>query len=150
MNIRRVQLVLCIALSLLLSACSSPSPLAVLENGSCTDGQKVLVEKHISSQIAAISAQDFTSAYSFAAPTFRASIELEQFELIIKSQYQVLIANQGVSFGDCLVKESQFRQEVEVDGALQDAKLAYLLEVDQLKLGVIAASILRRETDLKI
>jgi hypothetical protein len=33
---------------------------------------------------------------------------------------------------------------------MQDAKLAYLLEVDQLKLGVIAASILRRETDLKI
>ena len=70
--------------------------------------------------------------------------------MIIKSQYQVLIANQGVSFGDCLVKESQVRQEVEVDGALQDAKLAYVLEVDQLKLGVIAASILRRETDLKI
>ena len=150
MRKHRVQVVFCLVFALLLSGCSSPSPLEVLENGNCTDGQKVLVEKHISSQIAAISAQDFAAAYSFAAPTFRASIELEQFELIIKSQYQVLIANQGVSFGDCLVKESQVRQEVEVDGALQDAKLAYVLEVDQLKLGVIAASILRRETDLKI
>ena len=150
MRNHRVRVVICLVLPLVLSGCSSPSPLEVLENGNCTDGQKVLVEKHISSQIAAISAQDFAAAYSFAAPTFRASIELEQFELIIKSQYQVLISNQGVSFGDCLVKESQFRQEVEVDGALQDAKLAYVLEVDQLKLGVIAASILRRETDLKI
>ena len=150
MRTHRERVVFCLVLPLLLSGCSTPSPLEVLENGNCTDGQKVLVEKHISSQIAAISAQDFVSAYSFAAPTFRASIELEQFELIIKAQYQVLISNQGFTFGNCLVEESQFRQEVEVDGALQDAKLAYVLEVDQLKLGVLAASILRNETDLKI
>lgn len=150
MRNHRVRVVFCLVLALLLSGCSSPSPLEVLENGNCTDGQKVLVEKHISSQIAAISAQDFVSAYSFAAPTFRASIELEQFELIIKAQYQVLISNQGFTFGNCLVEDSQFRQEVEVNGALQDAKLAYVLEVDQLKLGVLAASILRNETDLKI
>jgi uncharacterized protein YcfL len=150
MRKHRVRVVFCLVFALLLSGCSSPSPLEVLENGNCTDGQKVLVEKHISSQIAAISAQDFVSAYSFAAPTFRASIELEQFELIIKAQYQVLISNQGFTFGNCLVEESQFRQEVEVNGALQDAKLAYVLEVDQLKLGVLAASILRNETDLKI
>ena len=150
MRNHRVRVVFCLVLPLVLSGCSSPSPLEVLENGNCTDGQKVLVEKHISSQIAAISAQDFTAAYSFAAPTFRASIELEQFELIIKAQYQVLISNQGFTFGNCLVEDSQFRQEVEVNGALQDAKLAYVLEVDQLKLGVLAASILRNETDLKI
>jgi uncharacterized protein YcfL len=150
MRKHRVRVVFCLVFALLLSGCSSPSPLEVLENGNCTDGQKVLVEKHISSQIAAISAQDFVAAYSFAAPTFRASIELEQFELIIKAQYQVLISNQGFTFGNCLVEDSQFRQEVEVNGALQDAKLAYVLEVDQLKLGVLAASILRRETDLKI
>jgi uncharacterized protein YcfL len=150
MRNHRVRVVFCLVLALLLSGCSSPSPLEVLENGNCTDGQKVLVEKHISSQIAAISAQDFVSAYSFAAPTFRASIELEQFELIIKAQYQVLISNQGFTFGNCLVEDSQFRQEVEVNGALQDAKLAYVLEVDQLKLGVLAVSILRNETDLKI
>lgn len=150
MRNHRVRVVICLVLPLLLSGCSSPSPLEVLENGNCTDGQKALVEKHISSQIAAISAQDFVSAYSFAAPTFRASIELEQFELIIKAQYQVLISNQGFTFGNCLVEDSQFRQEVEVNGALQDAKLAYVLEVDQLKLGVLAASILRNETDLKI
>jgi predicted component of type VI protein secretion system len=150
MRKHRVRVVFCLVLPLVLSGCSSPSPLEVLENGNCTDGQKVLVEKHISSQIAAISAQDFVAAYSFAAPTFRASIELEQFELIIKAQYQVLISNQGFTFGECLVEESQFRQEVEVNGALQDAKLAYVLEVDQLNLGVLAASILRNETDLKI
>ena len=150
MRNHRVRVVICLVLPLLLSGCSSPSPLEVLENGNCTDGQKALVEKHISSQIAAISAQDFVAAYSFAAPTFRASIELEQFELIIKAQYQVLISNQGFTFGNCLVEDSQFRQEVEVNGALQDAKLAYVLEVDQLKLGVLAASILRNETDLKI
>ena len=150
MSKRSERLVLCLAFSLLLSACSSPSPLAVLENGNCTDDQKALVEKHISSQIAAISAQDFATAYSFAAPSFRRSIDLEQFELIIKAQYRVLISNQGVTFGTCLIEESAIRQNVEVDGALQDAELAYVLEVDQLKLGVIAASILSGESDLKI
>lgn len=150
MSSRRVIVLLCLIVPLLLSACSSPSPLAVLENGNCTEGQKALVEKHISSQIAAISSQDFATAYSFAAPSFRRSIDLEQFELIIKGQYKVLISNQGVTFGTCLIEESAIRQEVEVDGALQDAKLAYVLEVNELKLGVIAASFLRGGSDLKI
>ena len=55
-----------------------------------------------------------------------------------------------MTFGGCLIEESAIRQNVEVDGALQDAELAYVLEVDQLKLGVIAASILSGESDLKI
>jgi hypothetical protein len=60
----------------------------------------------------------------------------------------VLISNKGFSFDECLVNDGQIRQKVSVTGALQDAKLSYLLEVDQLKLGVIAASIVNEDANL--
>ena len=148
MRIRMVQVVACITISLLLSACSTPSPLETLADGPCTDDQKVLTQTHITAQINAIAAEDFVTAYTFAAPSFRESIDLEQFELIIKAQYRVLISNKGFSFDECLVNDGQIRQQVSITGALQDAKLSYLLEVDQLKLGVIAASIINEDANL--
>jgi hypothetical protein len=148
MRIPGVQVVVYLAFSLLLSACSTPSPLETLADGPCTEDQKVLTQTHISAQINAIAANDFATAYTFAAPSFRESIDLEQFELIIKAQYRVLISNKGFSFDDCLVSDGQIRQQVSITGALQDAKLSYLLEVDQLKLGVIAASIINEDANL--
>jgi hypothetical protein len=148
MRIPMVQVVACLTISLLLSACSSPSPLETLADGPCTDDQKVLAQTHISAQINAIAANDFATAYTFAAPSFRESIELEQFELIIRAQYRVLISNKGFSFEECLINDGQIRQKVSVTGALQDVKLSYLLEVDQLKLGVIAASIINEDANL--
>lgn len=148
MRIPGVQVVVYLAFSLLLWACSNPSPLETLADGPCTEDQKVLTQTHISAQINAIAANDFATAYTFAAPSFRESIDLEQFELIIKAQYRVLISNKGFSFDDCLVSDGQIRQQVSITGALQDAKLSYLLEVDQLKLGVIAASIINEDANL--
>lgn len=148
MRKRRVQATLLLAISLLLSACSSPSPFEALIDGPCTDDQKVLTQTHISAQINAIAAEDFVTAYSFAAPSFRESIDLEQFELIIRAQYRVLISNQGFSFDGCLIDGGQIRQQVSVMGVLQDAKLSYLLVVDELKLGVVAASIIDAEANL--
>ena len=148
MRIPGAQVVVYLAISLLLSACSTPSPLETLADGPCTEDQKVLAQTHISAQINAIAANDFATAYTFAAPSFRESIDLEQFELIIKAQYRVLISNKGFSFDDCLVSDGQIRQQVSITGALQDAKLSYLLEVDQLKLGVIAASIINEDANL--
>ena len=143
-----VQVVACLTISLFLSACSTPSPLETLADGPCTDDQKVLTQTHITAKINAIAAEDFVTAYTFAAPSFRESIDLEQFELIIKAQYRVLISNKGFSFDECLVSDRQIRQQVAITGALQDAKLSYLLEVDQLKLGVIAASIINEDANL--
>jgi hypothetical protein len=150
MRIPGVQVVMYLAFSLLLSACSTPSPLETLADGPCTEDQKVLAQTHISAQINAIAANDFATAYTFAAPSFRKSIDLEQFELIIRAQYRVLISNKGFSFDECLVSDGQIRQQVSITGALQDAKLSYLLEVDQLKLGVIAASIINEDANLNI
>jgi hypothetical protein len=148
MRIPGVQVVMYLVFSLLLSACSTPSPLETLADGPCTEDQKVLAQTHISAQINAIAANDFATAYTFAAPSFREVIDLEQFELIIRAQYRVLISNKGFSFDDCLVSDGQIRQQVSITGALQDAKLSYLLEVDQLKLGVIAASIINEDANL--
>lgn len=143
-----VSLSLSLIFSLLLTACSSPSPLQVLSDGPCSDEQSVLAQTHISAQINALAGEDFVTAYTFAAPSFRESIDLEQFELIIRAQYRVLITNQGFSFDDCLIAGGEIRQQVSVNGALQDAKLAYRLTVDELKLGVVAASIIDPEANL--
>ena len=138
---------LCITL---LSACSSPAPLSNLIDGSCTPKQQVLVEKHISGQVAALSKEDFKTAYSFAAPSFQKSVSLEYFELIIKAQYGFLIANNGVEFGGCTIKNMEINQEVTIKGRLQTPKLSYVLKVDGEKLGVISALISGEDSTLKL
>ena len=90
----------CLAL-VLLSACSTSSPFKSLTAGACSCEQKQLVDDHISSQISAISKQDWPLAYSFAAKSFQDSIDLTSFEVIITDSYSFLIDNQGITFGGC-------------------------------------------------
>ena len=61
---------------ILLTACSASSPFKSLTAGPCSGEQKQLVDDHISSQISAISKQDWPLAYSFAAKSFQDSIDL--------------------------------------------------------------------------
>lgn len=133
-----------------LSGCSTPEPLANLIDGDCTKSQKVLVEKHISDQVAALSIEDFKKAYTFAAPSFQSSVSLGDFELIIKAQYGFLISNNGVEFAECAVADGEIKQEVTIKGRLQSPKLSYILTVDGEKLGVISALIAGEDSTLKI
>lgn len=126
---------------ILLTACSTSSPFKSLTAGPCSGEQKQLVSAHISSQISAISQQDWPLAYSFAAKSFQDSIDIFSFEVVITGSYPMLINNQGVNFGKCEIKNSSIFQEVTVNSSNEKSELLYkLTSVDQ-KLGVEAANI---------
>ena len=137
----------CLAL-VLLSACSTSSPFKSLTAGSCSGEQKQLVDDHISSQISAISKQDWPLAYSFAAKSFQDSIDLTSFEVIITDSYSFLIDNQGITFGECEIKDTSIFQELTVNSGSEKSELLYkLTSVDQ-KLGVEAANIIEQSSAL--
>jgi uncharacterized lipoprotein YajG len=137
----------CLAL-VLLSACSTSSPFKSLTAGVCSGEQKQLVDDHISSQISAISKQDWPLAYSFAAKSFQDSIDLTSFEVIITDSYSFLIDNQGITFGGCEIKEDKIFQEVTVNSSNGKIDLSYRLSTVDEKLGVEAANLAEQSTAL--
>jgi hypothetical protein len=132
----------------LLSACSTSSPFKSLTAGVCSGEQKQLVSAHISSQISAISKQDWPLAYSFAAKSFQDSIDLTSFEVIITDSYSFLIDNQGITFGGCEIKEDKIFQEVTITSSDDKSELSYRLSLVEEKLGVEAASLVEQSPTL--
>jgi uncharacterized lipoprotein YajG len=132
----------------LLSACSTSSPFKSLTAGACSSEQKQLVDDHISSQISAISKQDWPLAYSFAAKSFQDSIDLTSFEVIITDSYSFLIDNQGITFGGCEIKEDKIFQEITVNSSNGKIDLSYRLSTVDEKLGVEAANLAEQSTAL--
>ncbi|MEY2815102.1 MAG: hypothetical protein RIS05_850 [Actinomycetota bacterium] len=134
---RKVALLLITVVTL--SACAAPTELEAFSDGRCTATDSQLIEDHITGQINAMSSDDWEKAYSFAAPGFRESVSLEEFTAVIILQYQMLINNQKVSFGDCEILNSQITQKVSVTSDNQIFDLIYSLSVIDGKLGVEAA-----------
>lgn len=133
---------------ILLTACSTSSPFKSLTAGPCSGEQKQLVSAHISSQISAISKQDWPLAYSFAAKSFQDSVDIFSFEVVIIGSYPMLINNQGITFGKCEIKDTSIFQEVTVNSGSEKSELLYkLTSVDQ-KLGVEAANITEQSSAL--
>jgi hypothetical protein len=136
-------LITCLAL-VLLSACSTSSPFKSLTAGPCSGEQKQLVSAHISSQISAISKQDWPLAYSFAAKSFQDSVDLTSFEVIITDSYSFLIDNKGITFGECEIKDGKIFQEVTITSSGDNSELSYRLSLVEEKLGVEAASLVEQ------
>ena len=133
---------------ILLTACSTSSPFKSLTAGACSGEQKQLVSAHISSQISALSKQDWPLAYSFAAKSFQDSVDIFSFEVVIIGSYPMLINNQGITFGKCEIKDTSIFQEVTVNSGSEKSELLYkLTSVDQ-KLGVEAANIIEQSSAL--
>ena len=137
----------CLAL-LLISACSTSAPFKSLTAGLCSGEQKQLVGDHISSQISAISKQDWPLAYSFAAKSFQDSVDIFSFEVIITGSYPMLINNQGITFGKCEIKDTSISQEVTVNSGSEKSELLYRLTSVNQKLGVEAANIIEQSSAL--
>ena len=132
----------------LLSACSTSSPFKSLTAGPCSGEQKQLVSAHISSQISAISKQDWPLAYSFAAKSFQDSIDLTSFEIIITDSYSFLIDNKGITFGECEIKDDKIFQEVTITSSDDKSELSYRLSLVEEKLGVEAANLVEQSPTL--
>ena len=132
----------------LLTSCSKEAPFQSLQDGLCSDNQQTLVSDHISSQISAISKQDWPLAYSFAAKSFQDSVDLTSFERIISRSYQILINNKEITFGKCQIENSGFFQEVIVNSSYEKVELLYRLSLVDQKLGVQAADITEQSSVL--
>ena len=133
---------------ILLTACSTSSPFKSLTAGPCSGEQKQLVGDHISSQISAISKQDWPLAYSFASKSFQDSVDILSFEVIITGSYPMLINNQGLTFSKCEIKDSSVFQAVTVNSGNQKSELLYRLSAVDEKLGVEAANIMEQSAAL--
>jgi len=138
----------CLAM-VLLSACSTSAPFKSLMAGPCSDKQKQLVDDHISSQISAISKQEWPLAYSFAAKSFQDSIDIKSFEVIITDSYSYLIDNKGITFGECEIKDDRILQEVTVISNEDKSELSYRLSAVEEKLGVEAANLVEQSPALR-
>ncbi len=143
----KTQPLTCLAL-LLLSACSTSAPFQSITAGPCSSEQKQAVNEHISSQISAISKQDWPLAYSFASKSFQDSIDIFSFEVIITGSYPMLINNQGWTFSKCEIKDSSVFQAVTVNSGNEKSELLYKLSLIDQKLGVEAANIMDQSAAL--
>ena len=132
-----------------LSACSTSAPFKSLMAGPCSDKQKQLVTDHISSQVSAISKQDWPLAYSFASKSFQESIDVKSFEVIITDSYPFLINNEGLTFGECEIKEDRIFQEISTISGDTKLTLSYRLSAVDEKLGVEAANRVEQGESLK-
>ena len=127
------------AVVLLLAGCSQKAPLEDLADGNCTGPVAELVDKHISGQIDALADKDWDLAHSFASDNFQANVPIDDFILIIGTQYGMLIENKGYQFNECTVAGNTIKQEVSVLSGEQKFSLTYNLTVNGSTLGVESA-----------
>jgi hypothetical protein len=137
----------CFAL-ITLTGCTQTVTFDEMADGKCSDGQGRLVQDHISGQINAFSSEEWESAYSFASPGFQEAVSLEQFIYVIRSQYQMLIDNEGVEFGSCTIASESIAQEVSVTSRRENFQLTYDLSYGQGKLGIDSASLTLSEPQI--
>jgi len=142
-------IVACVSVSLLVG-CSQKSDLADLADGKCTSAVAALVDKHISGQIDALADKDWELAHSFASENFQANVTVDDFILIIGTQYGMLIENKGYQFNECTVVGNTIKQEVSVLSGEQEFTLTYNLTVNESALGVESAVVSEFVSQLNI
>ena len=136
--------------ALLLVGCSQNSALEDLADGKCTSAVADLVDKHISGQIDALAEKNWELAHSFASENFQANVSVDDFILIIGTQYGMLIENKGYEFNECTVADNTIKQEVSVLSGEQEFTLTYNLTVNESTLGVESAVVSEFVSQLNI
>lgn len=128
----------CLAL-VTLTGCTQAVTFGELADGACTDSQGRLVQEHIGAQITALSREDWESAYSYASSGFREVVTLDQFILVIGTEYQMLIKSEAIEYGSCAVDSETITQEVRVTNREVNFQLRYELSYIEQTLGIESA-----------
>jgi hypothetical protein len=142
-------IVACVSV-LLLAGCAQSDPFEDLADGNCTGAVAALVDKHISGQIDALADKNWELALSFASENFQANVSVDDFILIIGTQYAMLIENKGYEFNECTVVGNTIKQEVSVLSGEQEFTLTYNLTVNESALGVESAVVSEFVSQLNI
>ena len=139
----------CFAL-LTLTGCAQTLTFGEVADGPCTDSQGRLVQEHIGAQIAALSREDWEDAYSYASSGFREVVSLDQFILVIGTQYQMLITSESTQYGSCTVSNKTITQDVRVTSQRENFQLRYELSYIEQTLGVESASVVLSDLPINI
>jgi hypothetical protein len=94
--------------------------------------------------------KDWELAHSFASENFQANVSVDDFILIIGTQYGMLIENKGYQFNECTVAGNTIKQEVSVLSGEQEFTLTYNLTVNESALGVESAIVSEFVSQLNI
>jgi hypothetical protein len=135
---------------LLLAGCAQSNPLADLTDGACSSALAGVVDNHISGQIDALADKDWELAHSFASENFQANVSVDDFILIIGTQYGMLIENKGYEFNECTVVGNTIKQEVSIQSGEQEFTLTYNLTVNESALGIESAVVSEFVSQLNI
>ena len=136
--------------ALLLAGCAQSNPFEDLADGACTSALAGVVNNHISGQIDALAEKNWELAHSFASENFQANVSVDDFILIIGTQYGMLIENKGYQFNECTVDGNTIKQEVSVLSGEQEFTLTYNLTVNESALGVESAVVSEFVSQLNI
>lgn len=139
----------CFAL-LTLTGCAQTATFGEMADGPCTDSQGRLVQEHIGAQIAALSREDWEDAYSYASSGFQEVVSLDQFILVIGTQYQMLITSESTQYGSCTVATKTIAQDVRVTSQRENFQLRYELSYIEQTLGVESASVVLSDPQINI
>jgi hypothetical protein len=124
-----------------LTGCTQTVTFGEMADGACTDNQSRLVQEHIGAQITALSREEWESAYSYASSGFREAITLDQFILVIGTEYQMLITSEATEYGSCTVDSETIIQDVRVTSKEENFQLRYELSYLEQILGIESASV---------
>jgi hypothetical protein len=150
----KVTTALAVALTLLLSGCSSSNTTetAIQESAtpqpSCSESEIDGGSAWIKGQLAAFSKQDFESAYGFATESFRSGRSLEQFISIISSGYGFLLNSRTYSVGNCIKEGDNFLFDVRVTAESgTEFPMMYALAKSENTWGINAATVVAEQLE---
>jgi hypothetical protein len=145
---------LAVALTLLLSGCSSSNTTetATQESAtpqpSCSQTEIDSGSAWIKGQLAAFSKQDFESAFGFATESFRSNRSLEEFISIISSGYGFLLNSRTYSVGDCIKEGNDFLFDVRVTAESgTEYPMMYALAKTDDTWGINAATVVAEQVE---
>ena len=140
--------VVAVAITLLLSSCSSTDPVAQKPQEStsaqptCSNAEVDQGSAWIRGQLDAFANEDPETAYGFASESFKARNGLQQFVAIIVTNYGFLLSTRSHTIGDCTKQGELFLFDVQVtDTTGQKYPMEYTLSKIADTWGVDAASV---------
>ena len=124
--------VVALAITLLLTSCSSSDPVAQQESiptlPSCSNAEVDQGSAWIKGQLDAFNKEDPETAYGFASEKFKANSSLNQFVATIVTSYGFLLSSRSYTIGDCTKQGELFLFNVQViDATGQKYPMRYTL-----------------------
>lgn len=98
---------------------TDPSPTATDERGGdvCEQVEFERLQQVIEGQQTALASRDFDAALAFASESFRGSVGVPQFRMIIEGSYAFLLGDPDLDFTSCLYAADAAVMAVEVSGS---------------------------------